>query len=270
MNANDRIAALEAECARLRGENEKLRATIRQSEVAGSATAHTVTPQSGSADGAVRHDSPTADKVALFRSLFRGREDIYPMWWQSKTGRTGYSPACGNEWLPGICEKPRIKCADCPNRAFLAVSDEAIYEHLSGRRVLGVYPILKDDTTWFVAADFDGASWRADAMAYTTSCRELGIPAYVEVSRSGAGAHVWIFFDSPIPASQARQLASAAITRACARYRTLGFASYDRLFPSQDTLPKGGFGNLIALPLQRKARDSGATVFVDGAWHPYH
>src|ERR1700687_259870 len=182
MNANDRIAALEAECARLRAENENRRAPIRDREPAGSATARMATPQSGSVDGAVRHDSPTADKVALFRSLFRGREDIYPVGWQSKTGRTGYSPACGNEWRPGICEKPRIKCADCPNRAFLAVSDEAIYEHLSGRRVLGVYPILEDDTTWLVAADFDGSSWRDDAMAYTTSCRELGIPAYVEVS----------------------------------------------------------------------------------------
>lgn len=269
MNANDRIAALEAECARLRAENEKLDATIRESEVAGAATAHIAMPQSENADGAVRRDSPIADKVALFRSLFRGRENIYPVRWRSKTGRTGYSPACANEWLPGICEKPRIKCADCSNRAFLAVSNEAIHEHLSGRRVLGVYPILEDDTTWFVAADFDGSSWRDDATAYATSCRELGIPACVEVSRSGEGAHVWIFFDSPIPASQARQLASAAITRACARYRILTFASYDRLFPSQDTLPKGGFGNLIALPLQRKARDSGATVFVDEAWRPY-
>lgn len=137
MNANDRIAALEAECARLRAENEKLRATIPESELAGSATARIATPQSGSADGAVRHDSPTADKVTLFRSLFRGREDIYPLRWKSKTGRAGYSPACGNEWLTGICEKPRIKCADCRHQAFLAVSDDAIYEHLSGRRTLG-------------------------------------------------------------------------------------------------------------------------------------
>ena len=132
------------------------------------------------AETSVRHDSPTADKVALFRSLFRGREDVYPVRWRSKAGRSGYSPGCGNEWLPGICEKPRIKCTDCPNRAFLAVSDDAVYEHLSGRRVIGVYPILHDDTTWFVAADFDGSSWRDDAMAYASSCRELGIPASVE------------------------------------------------------------------------------------------
>jgi superfamily II DNA or RNA helicase len=267
LDQDDRIAALEAECAALRAENAKLRAVIHGGELKNPTETYSVTVPP--ADTSVRHDSPTADKVALFRLLFRGREDIYPEWWQSKTGRTGYSPACSNEWLPRICEKPRIKCADCPNRAFLAVSDEAVYEHLSGRRVLGVYPILEDDTTWFVAADFDGSSWRDDATAYATSCRELGIPAYVEISRSGEGAHVWVFFDSPVPARQARHLASAAITRACARYRTLGFASYDRLFPSQDTLPKGGFGNLIALPLQRKARDRGATVFVDEAWRPY-
>ncbi|MGH7948034.1 MAG: TOTE conflict system archaeo-eukaryotic primase domain-containing protein, partial [Candidatus Binataceae bacterium] len=217
----------------------------------------------------VHHDSPTSEKIALFRSLFRGREDIYPLRWESKTGRSGYSPACANEWIPGICEKPRIKCSDCSNKAFLAISDDTVYEHLSGRRTLGVYPILHDDTSWFVAADFDGSSWRDDAMAYASSCRELGIPACVEVSRSGEGAHVWTFFESQIPASQARQLASAAITRACARHRTLAFASYDPLFPSQDTLPKGGFGNLIALPLQRKARDRGASVFVDDAWRPY-
>ena len=269
LTRDDRIAALEAECAKLRAENETLRAIVHGDKSGLAAGGRTETKQLDAAETSVRHDSPIADKVALFRSLFRGREDVYPVRWESKAGRSGYSPACGNEWLPGICEKPRIKCTDCPNRAFLAVSDDAVYEHLSGRRVLGVYPILHDDTTWFVAADFDGSSWRDDAMAYASSCRELGIPANIEVSRSGEGAHVWTFFDSPIPASQARQIASAAITRACARHRTLAFASYDRLFPSQDTLPKGGFGNLIALPLQRKARDRMASVFVDDAWRPY-
>ena len=201
--------------------------------------------------------------------MFRGREDIYPVRWESKNGRSGYSPASNNEWVPGVCEKPRIKCTDCPNHAFPTVSDDAVYEHLSGRRTLGVYPVLPDDTTWFVVADFDGTTWRDDTRAYAASCRELAIPAYVEVSRSGDGAHVWIFFDGPIAARQARQLASAAITHACERHRRLAFASYDRLFPSQDTLPKGGFGNLIALPLQRKARDRGASVFVDGEWIPF-
>lgn len=128
----DRIAALEAECARLRTENEALRARVQEAPVGESY----VSQPASSPEATIRQDSPTSDKVALFRSLFRGREDIYPIRWESKTGRSGYSPACANEWVPVVCEKPRIKCADCPNRAFLAVSDEAIYEHLSGRRTL--------------------------------------------------------------------------------------------------------------------------------------
>lgn len=269
MSPKDRIAALEAECAKLRAENESLQAIIQGRVSRSAIVAPPDIRRPEPIDASVRHDSPTSEKVALFRSLFRGREDTYPLRWESKTGRSGYSPACANEWVAGICEKPRIKCADCSNKAFLAVSDDVVYEHLSGRRTLGVYPILHDDTSWFVAADFDGSSWREDATAYASACRELGIRACVEVSRSGEGAHVWIFFEFPIAASLARQLASAAITRACARHRALAFVSYDRLFPSQDTLPKGGFGNLIALPLQRKARDRGASVFVDDAWHPY-
>ncbi|MCZ7564368.1 MAG: DEAD/DEAH box helicase [Burkholderiales bacterium] len=269
MKAKDRIALLEAECARLRSENDRLRAIVERRDVRDVDVAPTHSAAPTTADASVRYDSPSADKISLFRSLFRGRDDVYPIRWESKTGRSGYSPACNNEWAPGICEKPRIKCTECPNQAFPPVSDDAVYEHLSGRRTLGVYPLLPGDTTWFIAADFDGSTWRADAMAYAASCRELSIPAYVEVSRSGKGAHVWIFFDSPIAAREARQLASAAITHACARHRTLAFASYDRLFPSQDTLPKGGFGNLIALPLQRKARARGASVFVDDEWRPF-
>ena len=268
MTQSDRIASLEAECAKLRSENDKLRAILARRDVHDATLATVDGPVSTTSDASVRHDSPTSQKVTLFRSLFRGREDAYPIRWESKAGRSGYSPACNNEWMPGICEKPRIKCTDCPNQAFPPVSEDAIYEHLSGRRTLGVYPLLLDDTTWFIAADFDGSTWRDDAMAYAASCDELKMPAYIEISRSGNGAHVWTFFDSPIAASQARQLASAAITRACARHRRLAFASYDRLFPSQDTLPKGGFGNLIALPLQRKARDRGASVFVDDEWRP--
>ncbi len=262
----NRVAFLETECAKLQAENERLRAIIAGHEVHGGAAAPA---QANTSKGGIRQDSATADKVALFRSLFSGREDVYPIRWESKAGRSGYSPACNNEWVPGICDKPRIKCTECPHHAFPAISDDAVFDHLSGRRTLGVYPLRPDDTTWLVAADFDGSTWRDDAMAYTLSCRELGIPAHVEISRSGDGAHVWIFFESAIPASQGRQLASAAITRACARHRKLAFASYDRLFPSQDTLPKGGFGNLIALPLQRKARGRGASVFVDDRWRPF-
>jgi len=268
MTEKDRIAFLEAECTKLRAENERLRAHVGQREVRDPALAAAYVTTSSTGAASLRYDSPTTDKIALFRSLFRGRVDVYPVRWESKTGRSGYSPACNNEWAPGICEKPRVKCTDCPHQAFPAISGDAVFEHLSGRRTLGMYPLLSDNTTWLVAADFDGSAWRDDAMAFAESCRELGIPGNVEISRSGDGAHVWIFFDAPIAASQARQLACAAITRACARHRKLAFSSYDRLFPSQDTLPKGGFGNLIALPLQRKARDRGASVFVNDGWRP--
>src|SRR5437667_8034242 len=198
MTQNDRIAFLEAQCAKLRSENDKLRAIVERREVRDATLAPADGAVSTTADASVRYDSPTAEKVTLFRSLFRGREDIYPIRWESKSGRTGYSPACNNEWVAGICEKPRVKCTDCPNQAFPPVSDDAAYEHLSGRWMLGVYPLLPDDTTRFIAADFDGSTWRDDAIAYAASCRDLSIPAYVEVSRSGDGAQLWTFFDSPL------------------------------------------------------------------------
>ena len=177
MTQNDRITFLEAECAKLRSENSKLHAIVEGREVHDSALTLADTTLLSTTGVSARYNSPTADKIALFRSLFRGREDIYPIRWESKAARSGYSPACNNEWVPGICEKPRIKCTDCPNQAFPPVSDDAVYEHLSGRRTLGVYPLLPDDTTWFIAADLDGSTWRDDAMAYGASCRELAIPA---------------------------------------------------------------------------------------------
>jgi hypothetical protein len=163
--------------------------------------------------------SPSAvkDKIALFRSLFRGREDVYPRRFESRrTGRAGYAPACGNEWVRGICEKPRIKCAECPNRRFLPVADEVIRWHLSGQDrsgadfVMGVYPMLLDETCFFLAADFDKATWRDDAAAFLETCRQLNVPAALERSRSGNGGHVWLFFDQAMPAALARQLGGSS------------------------------------------------------------
>jgi superfamily II DNA or RNA helicase len=211
----------------------------------------------------------TRSKVALFRSLFRGRTDIYPLRWESNSGKSGYAPACANEWRPGICEKPRIKCADCHQRQLLAVTDDLIFRHLAGAVVVGVYPLLKDDTCYFLAADFDEAEWRDDARAFAESCHTLGVPVALEISRSGNGAHAWIFFEDKVLASDARRLGAAIISHACERTRQLSLSSYDRLFPNQDTLPKGGFGNLIALPLQKRARAQHHSVFVDDALEPY-
>ena len=157
MTEEDRIAFLEAECTKLRAENERLRAHVGQREVRDPALAAAYVTTSSTGAASLRYDSPTTDKIALFRSLFRGRVDVYPVRWESKTGRSGYSPACNNEWAPGICEKPRVKCTDCPHQAFPAISDDAVFEHLSGRRTLGMYPLLPDNTTWLVAADFDGS-----------------------------------------------------------------------------------------------------------------
>ncbi len=218
----------------------------------------------------VDRTSSSQAKIALFRSLFRGREDVYARRFESrKTGKSGYAPACANEWVRGICEKPRIKCAECPNRRFLPVTDEVIRWHLSGCDntgqpfVAGVYPLLQDETCFFLAVDFDKAGWREDAVAFLESCRRLNLPAVLERSRSGRGAHVWLFFEEAISAALARRLGSHALTETMERRPDIGLDSYDRLFPNQDTMPQGGFGNLIALPLQKAPRKQGNSVFLD-------
>ena len=209
------------------------------------------------------------EKVALFRSLFRGRVDVFPVLWRSnKTGRTGYSPACDNEWTPGVCEKPRVRCGECPNQAFVAVSDRVILDHLRGRHVAGVYPLLADESCWFLAADFDKAQWKKDVAAFRGTCNDAGLPVAVERSRSGNGAHAWFFFDAPVSAAVARRMGCYLITQAMSRRHGLDMTSYDRLFPNQDTMPRGGFGNLIALPLQHGPRAKDNTVFVDEDFAP--
>ena len=219
--------------------------------------------------------SSTADKVALFRRLFAGRSDVFPLRWENaKTGKAGYAPACANEWIRGVCGKPQVKCGECPHQAFIPVTDEISDKHLGGGDgarafVVGAYPMLPDETCWFLAADFDKESWAADATAMVETCKAKGVPAALERSRSGNGAHVWIFFSEPVPARAARQLGAAIMTETMERRPEIGFASYDRFFPSQDTMPIGGFGNLIALPLQRRARERGNSVFIDEALRPY-
>ena len=224
----------------------------------------------------IHHRSDPEDKVALFRSLFRGRDDVYPRRFESrKTGKSGYAPACANEWVKGVCEKPRIKCAECPHRRFLPVTDEVIRYHLSGQDgngwdfTIGVYPMLLDETCFFVVADFDKATWQEDAAAFIETCRAMNLPAALERSRSGNGGHAWFFFREAIPAALARKLASHVLTETMERRPDVGLDSYDRFFPNQDTLPQGGFGSLIALPLQRKPRQLGNTLFLNDKLLPY-
>ena len=219
--------------------------------------------------------SSSKDKIALFRSLFLGREDVFARRWQSTTsGKSGYQPVCENEWAEGLCDKRKFKCASCPNRRLRPLSDEDIYKHLEGkdslaRDVVGIYPMLQNETCHFLCADFDDDSFEMDVSAFRGVCKELDIPVCVERSRSGNGAHAWIFFNAPVSATTARKLGSGILTKAMEKRGELSFKSYDRLFPNQDTMPEGGFGNLVALPLQGLARKSGNSIFVDEHFRPF-
>ena len=213
----------------------------------------------------------STDKVKLFRALFRGRPDIFPLRFVSKTtGKQGYAPECSNKFKPDVCIlKSKGKCTDCTNQAFTPVDDQLIQGHLQGRHVMGVYPLLADETCWLLAADFDKRAWQDDAAAFTETCRAAGVPVAVERSRSGNGAHVWFFFTGPVAANVARRMGCYLLTETMSRRHELGMDSYDRFFPNQDTMPSGGFGNLIALPLQRESRLAGNTVFLDEAFEPF-
>jgi len=273
------IKRLAAECESLRNENTLLRQRLEAGLVTHSTPAQPISPvppavsvPSGSpvhpadAVASVTSSSPVAEKVALFRSLFRGRDDVYAKRWDSRDGRSGYSPACANEWNPQLCHKP---CSRCKNSLYKPVSDQAVIHHLSAKPTMGVYPLLFDEMCWFLAVDFDGESWQDDSLAFLSVSDAMGVPAYLERSRSGRGGHAWVFFDSPVSAAIARDLGAAILTRAMDARCQMSFASYDRFFPNQSTMPKGGFGNLIAVPLQHGPRKLGNSVFVDRDFEPY-
>ncbi|MEA3363403.1 MAG: DEAD/DEAH box helicase, partial [Thermodesulfobacteriota bacterium] len=243
-------------CLRLQKENTRLKELLAAQNISWDAKKPTAENSPAAVEKPVHQYSPE-EKIVLFRRLFCGRTDVYPVRWESKKGGAGYSPACGNEWRSGVCGKPRVKCGVCKQRRLLPVTDRVIYNHLSGQHTIGVYPLLNDDRCYFLATDFDESSWRDDALAFMQSCKELDIPAALEISRSGQGAHTWIFFSEAVSATEARKLGAALISYTCSRTRQLSLDSYDRFFPNQDTLPRGGFGNLIALPLQKDPREKG-------------
>lgn len=261
------------ECASLREENERLKKLLGLHSEDRTPTpkisiSEPSTPYTLTAPPVTNHFS-TETQIALFRSLFRGREDVYPVRWEGKKGNSGYSPACANEWNRTFCGKPMVKCADCENRKLKPVTDEVIFGHLLGKNTIGVYPLLPDETCWFLAVDFDKKAWQEDAAVFLKTCEEMEVPAALERSRSGKGGHLWIFFDRPVQASLARKFGCAILTRSMERRHQIGLDSYDRFFPTQDTMPKGGFGNLIALPLQRVPREKGNSVFLNREFEAY-
>lgn len=254
MTANDPAQEIEAINQRLLAlEEEKSRLLSRKAELESTAS-NLITTSSTLAPN---------DKIALFRKFFVGRDDIHAFRWENNAGKSGYAVACNNEWQTGLCNKPKIKCSDCTNKAYKALEPKTIYDHLSGAKTVGLYPLMRDDTCQLLAVDFDKSDWQQAAKAFAQVCIDHHIPHAIERSRSGNGAHIWIFFESKISARESRRLGIGLLDRAMENYPGLSFDSYDRLFPSQDSLPSGGFGNLIALPLQYQPRQYGNSVFVN-------
>ncbi len=262
------------ECSLLREENAHLKRLIAgpgiQSDESSESTPVAQVDRSTTlTSDLLNNSSPPEVKIALFRSLFRGREDVYPVRWDGKSGRSGYSPAGIREWEPTLTSNTKRKAINFKIRAFFPLTDDVIRDHLIGGHTVGIYPLLLDETCYFLAADFDKKSWQEDAAAFLETCRDLEVPAALERSRSGNGGHVWIFFEHPFPAALARKLGCLLLTQTMERRHQVGLDSYDRFFPNQDTLPKGGFGNLIALPLQRVPRKLGNSVFLDQDFQPH-
>jgi superfamily II DNA or RNA helicase len=262
MDVSQKLEKALAECNRLKNENDYLKKLVLQ-------LMQTSADSVNMEQNILTNQSSPKDKIRLFKSLFQGRKDVYATRWESRSGRSGYVPACEHEWKPPICKKPEIKCSDCKHRSLLPLTDQTIYQHLSGSCTIGLYPLQTDETCSFLAVDFDKKDWKQDVTAFTDACKQMNIPCSIERSRSGKGAHVWIFFSESVPASLARKLGMTILVKTLEKRYEVGLDSYDRMFPNQDTLPKGGFGNLIALPLQKQARLTGNSVFVDEKFVPH-
>ena len=249
------LDAMRSRIAELESDNAHLRGMLKISEQASKRPGAAPTVMFDAAPGAVTAASPAGEKVAFYANLFRARRDVYAVRWDSdRTGRGGWMPAVRGGF------RKSVRPAD---RHHLPLTEEVITRHLSGELEIGLYPLLYDDRCHWLAADFDGSTAMLDALAYLKAARAYGVTAALEVSRSGAGAHVWVFFTSAVPAAQARQLGTGLLREAMTMAGRLDLASYDRLFPSQDLLPSGGIGNLIAAPLQGRRRRTGTTVFLD-------
>ena len=248
----DLLAAVDA----LRAENDRLRSLLGLDQRLNDGHVHAWAPTlltETTRQATVDASSTTADKLTLLWSLFGARSDVYAKRWASaSSGKTGWSPATKDHWATGR-----------PPKNYRPLTDDVFTAHLRGDDTIGIYPLRRDDTCTLLACDFDKGTWALDALAYLDACHRNGVPAALERSRSGNGAHVWIFFDAPVAAFTARAIGAALLRQAMTIRAELDLSSYDRFFPSQDYMPKAGFGNLIALPLQGQCVAAGTTMFLD-------
>ena len=248
--------AILAEVAELREENARLRSLLGLETRQDDGHRHGWTPtlfsqptEAALIDGA----ASVEEKLTLVRTLFGARSEVFAIRWENaSTSKSGWSPAVRGGWA-----NKRMK------KEYLPLTDEVLARHLRGEATIGIYPLLPGDTCTLLACDFDQGTWALDALAYLDACHRAEVPAALERSRSGNGAHVWVFFEGEVPASTARSLGTSLLREAMAARAELDLSSYDRFFPSQDFMPKGSFGNLIALPLQGECLQRETTVFLD-------
>lgn len=261
-NDSDRITEIKSELLQLESRRQLLLSELKELSTQDT---ETETPEDFIGTTAFYKEPETPEeKIRLLLTLFRCRKDVFPRYWENKkSGKKGYSPVCSNEWKNGVCFKPKVKCSVCSNQSFVPFDATSVRKHLIGKMAMGSYAIDEQDRCIFLAADFDKSTWRDDIRAYQKAAGEMHIQVAVEISKSGNGAHAWIFFKEYVPAGKARRLGEIILSRAMESQNTLNLNSYDRFFPNQDLLPSGGFGNLIALPLQKNYRDKGFCVFLD-------
>ncbi|WP_026691482.1 TOTE conflict system archaeo-eukaryotic primase domain-containing protein [Alteribacter aurantiacus] len=235
MSMEEQLRQALQECEELRKENARLRALLQEQDIAPKPRQ----PLKSNAE-------VIQERLSIFKGLFKGRTDVFPKRWESKSGRTGYSPACDHQWHPTLCKKPQIKCIDCKRRKLTPMTDKVIFDHLKGERTIGIYPLLEDDTCYFSAFDFDRRSWKEDVRALLSMCKD-SVPAYPEISRSGNGCHVWVFFSEPVLAKTARKLGNNILEQTLSEIFQVGLDSFARMFPSM-------LGTFLLLPRRQKNR----------------
>ena len=257
------LAEALAEAAELRDENARLRGLLGLENRRDDGHRHGWTPtlftrptESAPIDGTASID----ERVTLVRTLFGARSDVFAIRWENaSTAKSGWSPAIRGGWGNKRATKE-----------YVPLTDEILARHLRGEVTIGVYPLLPSDSCTLLACDFDQGTWALDALAYLDACHRGAVPAALERSRSGNGAHVWVFFADAVPATTARSLGTSLLREAMAARAELDLSSYDRFYPSQDFMPKGSFGNLIALPLHGECLKRGTTAFLDPTtMHPW-